>query len=270
LDGGVAVDPTRGKLYWTETTPSPGHIESSSLDGSSPTQVVASTIGAEGIALDPGDLKPVNTAQPSVTGTGKVGQTQTCNPGTWTGVGTISFSYRWGYVSGSTFTPIAGATGQNYNLAAADAGTTVACQVTASDNIDSASANSAGAAVQLVPPPLVAGFGFSSLTVSGKRAKLPVFTNLPGMAAIVASTHGRAKGGSSHKKRPKCKSRNASATLPPGRTAVQIAGLVRGCTYKLTLTFTSADGQVASDHATLKDVHHLVVRLAKFLGSGNG
>jgi sugar lactone lactonase YvrE len=267
LDGGIAVDPTRGKLYWTETTPTPGHIESANLDGSSPTQVVASTIGAEGIALDPGDLKPVNTALPSVTGTGKVGQTETCNPGTWTGVGTISFAYRWGYVSGSTFTPITGATSQQYNLAAADAGKTVACQVTATDNIDSASANSAGAAVQLVPPPLVAGFGFSSLTVSGKRAKLPVFTNLAGTATIVASTHGRAKGGSSHKKHPKCKTRHASASIPSGRSPVQVNGLVRGCTYKLALTFTSSDGQVASDHAKLKDVHHLVIRLAQLLGS---
>jgi hypothetical protein len=40
--------------------------------------------------------------------------------------------------------------------------------------------------------------------------------------------------------------------IPAGRSALTLAGLLPGRTYRLTLTVTSPDGQGASDAATLR------------------
>ncbi|MCB8955229.1 MAG: hypothetical protein H6529_01960 [Nocardioides sp.] len=71
---------------------------------------------------------PTNTALPTITGTPAVGQTLTCNPGTWTGTG-ISFTYEWRRADAA----IAGATATTYVVVAADAGKALTCAVTATN-----------------------------------------------------------------------------------------------------------------------------------------
>jgi hypothetical protein len=76
---------------------------------------------------------PVNTAAPSVRGTMTVGSVVTADPGSWTGVQPISYSYRWlrCNAQGGSCVSIAGATGQTYRLAPADVNRKIRFNVTA-------------------------------------------------------------------------------------------------------------------------------------------
>ena len=56
-------------------------------DGSSQAASAASAV----IIADP----PVNTVAPSLTGSAQDGQTLTVTDGTWTGIGTITYTYQW-------------------------------------------------------------------------------------------------------------------------------------------------------------------------------
>jgi hypothetical protein len=85
---------------------------------------------------------PTNTAAPSLSGSAAVGQTLTCNPGSWTGSPT--FTYRWSR-DGS---PIAGATARTYAATYGDGGHALSCTVTATSA--SGSGTAATPAVTLV------------------------------------------------------------------------------------------------------------------------
>jgi hypothetical protein len=85
---------------------------------------------------------PGNTANPTVTGNAKVGETLSVSNGTWTGSPT-SYAYRWQRCTSSTScTSISGATGQTYVVRAADAGHTLRATVTATNADGSSTANS--------------------------------------------------------------------------------------------------------------------------------
>jgi hypothetical protein len=73
-------------------------------------------------------LPPVNTSAPAVTGTGTVGQTLTVTNGNWNYVPT-NYAYQWLRGGGQ----IVGAVGSTYVLVAADSGTNVSCNVTATN-----------------------------------------------------------------------------------------------------------------------------------------
>ena len=105
---------------------------------------------------------PVNTAQPTVTGSPAQGQTLTATPGTWTSDTTPTFAYQWlrcpasgGASDGSDCASIDGATTTSYVVAAGDVGFTLRVRVTAT-NADgqSVKASNATAAVtvQAGPP----------------------------------------------------------------------------------------------------------------------
>jgi hypothetical protein len=85
---------------------------------------------------------PVNTVAPAVTGTGTVGQTLTCSPGTWT-TGTSGTNYQWQ----RNGVAISGAQNSTYVLVGADSGTSVRCVVTVINSFGRASANSNAVAV---------------------------------------------------------------------------------------------------------------------------
>jgi carboxypeptidase family protein len=72
-----------------------------------------------------------------------VGSTLVCEKGTWGGVPTPTYSYKW-LRDG---TPIAGATEIKYVVQTADAGHTLACEVTAKNSLGEKSATSVGVAV---------------------------------------------------------------------------------------------------------------------------
>ena len=76
---------------------------------------------------------PTDTADPSVAddGTPAVGETVTCDYGTWTGSPT--YTYQWLRGDSPNIANIEGATSSTYQLTAADAGADVSCQVTATN-----------------------------------------------------------------------------------------------------------------------------------------
>jgi hypothetical protein len=83
-------------------------------------------------------------ATPTVSGTVALGQTLTATPGTTTGTPTPTVTYQWQRCnqSGQSCSAISGATGTTYTIAAADAGSTLVFQVTATNSAGTAQAGS--------------------------------------------------------------------------------------------------------------------------------
>ncbi|HEX3291788.1 MAG TPA: hypothetical protein VHR46_10375 [Gaiella sp.] len=96
--------------------------------------VLAPTVAARGQAA------PVNTAEPSITGSPAQGQTLTATPGTWTSDTTPTFAYQWlrcppdgGASDGTGCSSIDGATTTTYVVAAGDVGFRLRVRVTATN-----------------------------------------------------------------------------------------------------------------------------------------
>lgn len=112
---------------------------------------------------------PSLTAAPSVTGTAAQGSQLTGNPGTWTGSGTIAYTYNWYRCdgAGAHCLSIHGATKPTYTLGAKDAGHTLGFAVHAADASGTASAYASlvgpiaatGAALASTAAPTVSGTG---------------------------------------------------------------------------------------------------------------
>jgi hypothetical protein len=85
---------------------------------------------------------PQSTSAPSVTGSPSIGATLTCSPGGWSGDPT-SLSYAW-WDDGRA---IPGAASPSYTITPANAGSTLACAVTATNPAGSATAASGAVAV---------------------------------------------------------------------------------------------------------------------------
>jgi len=86
---------------------------------------------------------PILTANPSVGGAARLGQTLSANPGGWALAGG-SYSYQWQRSpDGWSWTSIAGATGSSYTVGAADAGDYLRVEVTASNAYGGSTATSA-------------------------------------------------------------------------------------------------------------------------------
>jgi len=92
---------------------------------------------------------PVNTGPPVLSGTPALGQRLSCSTGSWTGFMPLTFSYAW-LREGSA---ISGAAGNTYVVQPADQGRGLACRVTASNSVASASATSNTLKVPPAPPP---------------------------------------------------------------------------------------------------------------------
>lgn len=79
---------------------------------------------------------PVNTVPPVISGTPTVGQTLSCNTGTWTNTPT-SYAYQWQRetgVSTGIYANITGVTVNQYALGQPDVGLRIRCEVTATNN----------------------------------------------------------------------------------------------------------------------------------------
>jgi outer membrane protein assembly factor BamB len=99
------------------------------------TNGVGSSTAVESAATAPiVEAPPENLTLPTVSGTDEQGQMLTATHGTWTGVPT-GYSFQWLRCPGypSPCTPIGGAIGSTYTLAAADVGNEVEVQVIASN-----------------------------------------------------------------------------------------------------------------------------------------
>lgn len=87
---------------------------------------------------------PANTARPVVSGTAREGETLTVTTGSWSGSGSIAYTYRWQRCNGSgaSCADIAGANGSTFALAGGDVGKTIGVAVTATDANGSSTAYS--------------------------------------------------------------------------------------------------------------------------------
>ena len=118
---------------------------------------------------------PANVSPPTVSGTAVAGETLTASPGSWTGTAPISYAFAWQRcdAGGSSCAPIGGATAQTYVADAADIGSTLRVDVTATNAEGSASALSAQTAVVVQPSspvntaePLISGSAVEGSTLT--------------------------------------------------------------------------------------------------------
>ncbi len=123
---------------------------------------------------------PSNTALPTISGTPQQAQTLTATSGTWSGTQPISYAYQWRRCDsgGASCSDIPGATSANYTAVAADVGSTLRVQVTASNAVGSSSASSAQTAT--VAPIPVAPSNTSPPTISGTAQEGQSLTADPG------------------------------------------------------------------------------------------
>ena len=79
---------------------------------------------------------PINTVAPVISGGSSLGNTLSSTTGTWTGLGTITYSYQWN----RNGNPIRNQTNSTYEIVIADSAASITCTVTATDNAGSNSA----------------------------------------------------------------------------------------------------------------------------------
>jgi hypothetical protein len=123
-------------------------------------------------------VAPSNTAAPTISGKAQVGELLTADKGTWTGTPTPTFSYQWRVCdnNGNACHDIAGATGTEYTLKAADQGNTIRVQVTGtnSDGKDTATSVPTGliAAGSASPTPAPSGNGCPKMAAGASSVQV--------------------------------------------------------------------------------------------------
>lgn len=112
------------------------------------TSHVTAATGCPGAAA-PLAISPKNTGLPTISGSARVWQTLSCAQGSWTGSPPVTFAYQWRRDGAA----ISGATGSTYVVEEADAGHTLACEVTATNAVGRTSATTAAVSVPARKPP---------------------------------------------------------------------------------------------------------------------
>ena len=116
--------------------------------------------GSDAAASNPtgvvqGSARPRNASRPTISGTPLVGQTQTADPGTWSGTQPITFTYQWRSCNsgGGNCSNIGGATGRTYGTRNSDIGRTLRVRVTARNSVGTDTQDSSPTAVINVAAP---------------------------------------------------------------------------------------------------------------------
>jgi hypothetical protein len=146
----------------------------SSVVQSAPTAKITSSLG------------PVNTKEPTISGTLVQGQTLTGTTGSWSGTAPISYAYQWvrcgsdgGAADGSNCAFISGATGATYVLTSGDVGSRMRLRVRA--------ANSAG---QQTVASNATGTVAASTTSAPKNTKEPSVSGTPRQGSTLTANIG--------------------------------------------------------------------------------
>jgi hypothetical protein len=113
------------------------------------TGVEVTEMGRKGINVALVRKPPVNTGPPVLSGAPALAQKLSCSTGSWTGFMPLTFGYAWLREGGA----ISGATGNTYVVQPADQGRGLACRVTASNGVVTASATSNTLKVPPAPAP---------------------------------------------------------------------------------------------------------------------
>ena len=100
-------------------------------------------IKADGVYQQGAGELPTNLTAPVIAGSGAVGATLTCTPGTWDGVPTPVITHQWFADS----LPILGATNLTHVVTAQDAGHVVTCHERATNTLGTVSEPSNGIAI---------------------------------------------------------------------------------------------------------------------------
>jgi hypothetical protein len=119
--------------------------------------------------------RPVNTDEPSISGTARVGSTLTANRGEWAGEQPITYAFAWLRCNdrGDSCSEIPGANDTTYEVRDSDTGRTLRVRVTARNDRGSSSAISNATGVvgsnQPPPPPPTGTIPVSQLQAAGDR-----------------------------------------------------------------------------------------------------
>ena len=120
---------------------------------------------------------PVNTAPPTISGSAAVGQTLTASPGSWSNSPT-SYTYVWQRCNstGSSCSPIGGATASTYTVQAADLGSTIRVAVTAMNSGGSSAPATSGATAVVTATFGNTAVGGSSDSFSANRKRVNAYS----------------------------------------------------------------------------------------------
>ena len=119
-------------------------VKATNADGST-----SATSAASPVIAASGSGAPVNTKEPSISGSAVQGQTFTADHGSWTGATPITYKYQWlrCNTNSANCNAIADETSSNRTIVADDVGHRLRVRVTASNSSGSTSADSNGTAV---------------------------------------------------------------------------------------------------------------------------
>ncbi|HEX2103048.1 MAG TPA: hypothetical protein VHF51_05315 [Solirubrobacteraceae bacterium] len=124
-------------------------------------------------------VAPRNTAAPAISGTPRVGERLTAEPGAWTGTPQITFAYQWQRCNAASTDcdDIAGATDSTYVATATDVGDRMLVRVTARNAAgEDTAASEAIARIDAVPPtstqrPTIAGTPLEGATLTADHGE---------------------------------------------------------------------------------------------------
>jgi hypothetical protein len=123
---------------------------------------------------------PRNTSPPTISGTERVGETLTGNPGSWTGTAPITFSYQWIRCNSrsANCAAIRGATSRQYTLTADDLGRRLLFLVTARNADGSANARASTGVIERrataprnTTPPTISGTPREGAALTANRGQ---------------------------------------------------------------------------------------------------